>query len=200
MASRFQKPSFAPPWATAVAAAALASWLLLACSSTPDRVPADFAAKAMEFERHTLADLVEQFPTAREKLDRAIGYAIFANESTKVPVFGRGEGLGVAVDTRDEARHFVSVTHFDVGGGLGNMTYRLVILFFDPNDFERLRTGTLRVGASIDAASAGKTGGFGHPGGSNPDKPGRAVYVLVDSGATASWIIRVIRFKPLAVD
>lgn len=179
------------------AVAVLATCLLLACSSIPDQVLADFAPQAMELERRTLEDVVVQFPEARAALDRAVGYAIFANEATKVPVVGRGEGLGVAVDKRNDARHFMSVTHFDVGGGLGLMAYRLVIVFFDPDDFERLRTGTLHVGASIDAASAGKGGGFGSPGRGKADNPKRAVYVLADSGATATWIVRLVRFKPL---
>jgi len=185
--------------ATGVAAAALV-WLLLACSSTPGRVPADFAAEALELERRTLEEVVEQVPEAREALDRAVGYAIFANEATKVPVFGRGEGLGVAVDIRNDERHFLSVTHFDVGGGLGSMAYRLVIIFFDRDDFERLRSGTLHVGASIDAASASETVGFGASGRGISDSQKRAVFVLSDSGAAATWVVRLVRFKPLAVD
>lgn len=175
----------------------LASCLLGACSSPSSRVHEDFAAQAAELERRTLEDVAVQFPEARAALDQAVGYAIFANEATKVPVFGRGEGSGVAVDRRNDARRFLSVTHFDVGGGLGRMVYRLVIVFFDADDFERLRTGTLHVGASIDTAAAGKTGGFGSPGQGKADKPKRAVYVLADSGATATWVVRLVRFKPL---
>ena len=183
---------------TSVVASAVVIWLLVACGSTADRVPVDFAAQAVELERRTLADVVMQFPEARAALDQAAGYAIFANEAAKVPVVGRGEGLGVAVDKRNDTRHYLSVTHFDVGGGLGAMTYRLVLVFFDPNDLERLRTGTLHVGASIDAATAGNTGGFASLGRSNEDNPKRAVYILADSGATATWIVRLVRFKPLA--
>lgn len=197
MANRLAKSTTKRLRATGTAIAALAAMLSLGCSSTPDHVPAGFAAQAMELERRTLEDVVLHFPKARAALDRAVGYAVFANEATKVPVVGRGEGLGIAVDKRNDARHFVSVTHFDVGGGLGSMTYRLVIVFFDQQDFERLRTGTLHVGASIDAVSAGKTGGFGSPGRGKADKPKRAVYVLADSGATATWIVRLVRFKPL---
>jgi lipid-binding SYLF domain-containing protein len=157
----------------------------------------DFAAHAAELERRTIADLIEMVPEAGAELDQAVGYAIFANEATKVPVFGRGEGSGVAVDRRNDTRHFLSVTHFDVGGGLGRMVYRLVIVFFDADDFERLRTGTLHLSASIDAVSAGKTAGFSSLSQGKADKPKRAVYVLADSGATATWIVRLVRFKPL---
>lgn len=185
--------------ATCAAAAVMAGLFLVACKSPSGWVHEDLAMQMVELERRTLADVVEAHSGARAALDRAVGYAIFANEATKVPVFGRGEGTGVAVDKRNDTRHFVSVTHFDVGGGLGRMAYRLVIVFFDADDFERLRSGTLRVGASIDTASAGKTGGFGSPGQSGTQNPKRAVYVLADSGATASWIVRLVRFKPLAV-
>ena len=187
-----------PLRATGVAVSVVVVQLLLACSSTP--VPADFAADAMELERRTLEDVVERDPQASAALDRAVGYAIFANKSTKIPLFGRGEGLGVAVDRRNDARHFLSVTHFDVGGGLGNMSYRLVIVFFDRDDFERLRSGTLHIGASIDAASASDTAGFGAWGRSAAGDQKRAIYVLSDSGATAAWIVRLLHFKPLAPD
>lgn len=178
----------------------VAGFLVVACSSPSVRVPGDFAAHAAELERRTIADLIETVPEAGAALDRAVGYAIFANEATKVPVFGRGEGSGVAVDRRNDTRHFLSVTHFDVGGGLGRMAYRLVIVFFDADDFERLRTGTLHVGASIDAAAAGKTAGFDSPGRGKADQSRRAVYVLADTGATATWIVRLVRFKPLNVE
>ena len=197
MAYRLPNSRITPLRAIGAPAAAMAIWLSLSCSSPPSRVHEDFAAQGMELERRTLEDVVAQFPEARAALDRAVGYAIFANEATKVPVVGRGEGLGVAVDKRNDTRYFMAVTHFDVGGGLGHMAYRLVIVFFDPDDFERLRTGRLHVGASIDAASAGKTGGFGSPGRSTADKQRRAVYVLADSGATATWIVRLVRFNPL---
>jgi len=178
----------------------VASLLLAACSSPPGRVHEEFVAQAAELERRTIADLTEKFPEAAATLDRAVGYAVFANEATKVPVFGRGEGSGVAVDKRSDTRHFLSVTHFDVGGGLGRMAYRLVIVFFDADDFERLRTGTLHVGASIDTAATGKSESSGSAGRGKADKPKRAVYVFVDSGATATWVVRLLRFKPLADD
>jgi len=173
--------------------------LMAACSSPSGLVHEEFVAQAAELERRTLADVIERFPEAGAALEQAVGYAIFANEATKVPVFGRGEGSGVAVDKRNDKRHYLSVTHFDVGGGLGRMAYRLVIVFSDADDFERLRTGTLHVGASIDAASTGKSGGSGSPGRGKAGKPKRAVYVLADSGATATWVVRLVRFKPLTV-
>ena len=176
----------------------VAGMLLAACSSPSVRVDEEFVAQAAELERRTIADVIERFPEAAAALDQAVGYAIFANEATKVPVFGRGEGSGVAVDERNDTRHFLSVTHFDVGGGLGRMAYRLVIVFFDADDFKRLRTGTLHVGASIDTAATGKSGSSGSAGRGKTDKPKRAVYLLADSGATASWVVRLLRFKPLA--
>lgn len=168
---------------------------LLACSASPDRVPTDFVDQAAELEQRTLEDVVERYPDARKALDGAVGYAIFSKHSRKLPMVGRGEGLGVAVDVREDRRHYLSVTHFDVGGGVGDLTYRLVIVFFDPKDFERLHTGTLHLGASVNTAAVGETTGYGAS-----DKGKRAVYVLRDSGVAATWVVRLIRFKPLAVE
>lgn len=170
---------------------------LVSCSPATTRLPSDFPERAVELERRTLADLAKRHPETSEALERAVGYAIFTNKATKVPMVGYGEGLGVAVDASDEQRHYLSVTHFDVGGGLGKLDYRLVIVFFDRADFERLRSGTLHLGASVEAGTGDESAGFGGSGRGTSKNKDRAVYVLSDSGATATWTVRLVRFVPL---
>jgi len=172
---------------------------LAACSAAPEP-PEDFEAWVRDLEESTLRDLAEQYPNVDSELERAVGYAIFENRAAKVPMVGKGEGLGVAVDRANGHRQYLSVTHFDVGGGLGALAYRLVIVFFDQDAFERLNSGTIHLGASIDAGTAGDTVGFS---GSSlgPSRDGkRSVYVLSDSGATAAWTVRLVRFRPLDFD
>lgn len=177
----------------------LALATLAACGTAPE-LPEDFETWVLELEDRTLQDLAEQLPNLDSELDRAVGYAIFANQATKVPVVGKGEGLGVAVDRANGQRQYLSVTHFDVGGGLGALAYRLVIVFFDQDDFERLSSGTMHVGASIDAGTTSETVGFsGSSLGASRDGT-RLVYVLSDSGATATWTVRLVRFLPLDPD
>lgn len=170
--------------------------LLTACSATGPPEPEDRTGDMAAVETRTLTDVTERHPEAQDALDRAVGYAVFQKHSTKYPLVGRGAGFGVAVDKNNGRRHYLRVEHFDVGGGLGSLDYRLLIVFFDRSDFDRMRTGTLTFGASMDAAS-----------GAGDDKPGeasragissdkRAVYMLSDEGAAATWTVRMVRFKP----
>lgn len=178
-----------------LAIVAVAACILLACSSTSKHMPEDFAEYAIELEQRTLADLIQRYPDAREDLDRAVGYAIFSKHSSKLPVVGSGEGLGVAVNVEEDRRHYLSVTHFDVGGGVGDLTYRLVIVFFQLDDFERLRSGRLHVGANVNTAYGSEVTGYGAS-----DKNKRSVYVLSDAGGAATWVVRLLQFKPLVLE
>ena len=169
----------------------------VACSAAPTTVPEAFASEALALEQRTLADVVAHFPEAEAALDRAVGYAIFSSRARKVPVVGRGEGLGVAVDRESGERRYLRVTHFDVGGGLGDLTYRFVIVYFDRGQFERLRTGTVQVGANVDAATGSDPEGDGRSAWGKTANASRAVYVLSDRGAAAIWTIRLLRVTPL---
>ncbi len=147
-------------------------------------------------ENRTLTDVTERHPEAEEALDRAVGYAVFSKHSTKYPLVGRGAGYGVAVDKNDGRRHYLRVEHFDVGGGLGNLDYRLLIVFFDRSDFERMSTGTLSFGASMDAASGAQNDKPGEASRAGISSDKRAVYLVSDEGAAATWTVRMVRFKP----
>jgi hypothetical protein len=63
---------------------------LAACGASP-KLPEDLEAWVLDLEECKIQDLVEQYPNLDSELDRAVGYAIFGNEATKVPVVGKGE-------------------------------------------------------------------------------------------------------------
>lgn len=178
-----------PAWLCAIA-------LLAACSTTGPPEPEDRQGEIAALEARTVADVTERHPDAQEALDRAVGYAVFSKHSTKYPLVGRGAGYGVAVDTLNDERHYLRVEHFDVGGGLGDLSYRLLVVFFDRDDFERLRTGRLAFGASIDAAGGSKDEGPGESGRTSLGNENREVYLVSDAGVTATWSVRMLRFTP----
>lgn len=66
-----------------------------------------------------------------------------------------------------------------------------------------IRRGTVsarpRVGASMDAASGVEVTGYGASkrSGANGN---RAVYILSQSGGAATWVVRLVRFRPLAAE
>lgn len=171
--------------------------LVLAACTTPKPLPEDLEQAMFDLERRTLDDLAARYPGAREAVDTSVGYAIFSIHSTKVPVVGRGSGLGVAVDRENGDRHYLRLTHVDIGGGLGDTHFRLAVVFLDRRDFERLRGGRLHFSASMDVASRSTDTGRSEKQ-ADDAKPGkRLVRILHDRGAAASWTVRMIRFVPV---
>lgn len=75
-----------------------------------------------------------------------------------------------------------------------------MIVLFDQNDIERLSSGTVHFGASIDAGTKSETVGFGGSSLEASRNGTRSVCVLSNSGATATWNVRLARFLPLDPD
>ena len=153
-----------------------------------------------ELERSALADLMDQHPESRAVLDRSVGYAILAKAVTKVPVFGAGDGLGVAVDTRSGERTYLRVGRFDVGGGLGARRYRLVMIFTEPEPLAKLRSGKLElnVGAEASAGRGDTSTGSGEKDASGTK--GYVVYRLADEGLSATWTVSITRYSVLDLE
>ena len=175
----------------------LTAWVLtatLTACSTPPSIPDDLENVMSELEQKTLRDMGERYPASAEEFDQAVGYAIFSVRATKVPLVGQGQGIGVAVDAKDERRAYLRITHTDVGGGLGNVDYRLIVIFSDRSDFERSRDGALDFSAGVYASASDGTREIEGTSQSTSRKAGRAIYLLTDSGAGASWSVHLIRF------
>ena len=151
----------------------------------------------LDLEDETLAELVEKAPAAQGDIDRAMGYAIFSNKTTKVPFVGTGDGIGVVVNKETGNRTYLKVTRFDVGGGLGVRSYREIILYFDEEAFRKLASGKLKFGVGVEAG-AGKEGmGTGGGGTSGSRKESYATYELSEAGVSATWTVRMIRYSVL---
>jgi lipid-binding SYLF domain-containing protein len=153
-----------------------------------------------EAEERTLVELVEKRPEVRDELDRAVGYAVFSNRATKIPIVGAGEGIGVVVDSGTGERSYLKVGRLDVGGGLGVRQYRLVMIFFDAEALRKLAKGKYEFGAGVEAG-AGKSDvgtGAGVTAGSRKEK--YVLYQLSDTGVSATFTVRVTQYSVLELD
>jgi len=152
----------------------------------------------LELEQETLAKLIEEHPEAKADLDRSSGYAVFSKSATKVPFVGAGDGIGVVFNKANDKRTYVKVQRFDVGGGLGSRTYQVVIIFFSEAALKKLASGKIEFGAGVEA-SAGRHDevGAGAGGGAGARNENRVVYRLSESGASAMWTVRLIRYSAL---
>jgi lipid-binding SYLF domain-containing protein len=180
------------------AAVMLAAFLAASCSSTYRSMsPQEKRDFLVELEEETLAELVEDQPEAQADLDNAIGHAIFSNTEAKVPFVGAGDGIGVVVNKETGERSYLKVTRFDVGGGLGVRTYRLIIVFFEEEALKKLAGGKLEFGAGVEAGAKDKDIGTGPGGIAGSRKEGYVLYQLSDSGASVSLTVRMIKYSVL---
>jgi hypothetical protein len=138
-----------------------------------------------------IAGLVEQDEALQQKIDDALGYAVANMKVTKVPIVGAGGGEGVFVDKKTKKRIYFTVSRFDIGGGWGARSYKILMLVNTPGAIEKLQGGTWEFQAGVEA-SAGTAAAEGSSGALNE---GYSVHVLSDGGASATATARVIRIK-----
>lgn len=151
----------------------------------------------LELEQQTLTELVEEHPEAAADLESAVGYAIFSNTATKVPIVGAGNGIGVVVNNPTGKRTYLKVQRFDVGGGLGIRTYRLIMIYFDETAFNKLASGKLELAAGVDAGAGKKDVGTGAGGIAPARNDKRVAYQLAEAGVSATYTVRLIRYSVL---
>ena len=184
-----------------VAGMVLCVLAIVGCSSTYRGMSGEEKREyLLELEEKTLAELVKDDPKAQADLDGAVGYAIFSNTATKVPFVGAGDGIGVVVDTTTGERTYLKVQRFDVGGGLGVRTFRLVMFYFDEEAFEKLATGKLEFGAGAEAGAGKGDIGTGAGGIAGARNEKRAMYQLSEKGVSATLTVRLIKYSVLDLD
>jgi lipid-binding SYLF domain-containing protein len=139
-----------------------------------------------------LATLVEKTPQAQEVVEQSIGYAVANMKVTKIPFVGGGSGTGVIVDKRNDARTYVKVSRFDVGGGLGAQGFKAIVLFDDPKLLDRAMSGVWHVEAGAEAAG----GEAGMEGRVSTANKGYRVFKVAEGGVAATVTLRMIRARP----
>ena len=140
----------------------------------------------------TIETLLATKPQSAEVLERSLGYVVLDMKVTKIPMVGAGSGLGVVVDRRTDARSYLKISRFEVGGGLGAQKYKVIIVFDDGKLLDKAAAGTWRydAGAELAAGTASSEGGL------HAAPKGFQAYRLVEGGALATVTVRVAHAKP----
>jgi hypothetical protein len=181
--------------------AALISIFLVAACSTYRSMPAEEQRTLLaELDQRTLAELVEKHPEAQAEIDASVGHAVFLKRVTKIPIVGAGDGIGVVVDNETGERTHLKVGRFDIGGGLGVRTYRLIYLFLDRGALKQLAGGKLKLGAGAEAGSGTKEVGTGPSGVGESRKDEYVVYQLAETGVSATITVRIIKYSVLDLE
>ena len=166
-------------------------FVITACSSLSVSERETKRNQLDEMAATAIASLVEQDAALQQKIDDSLGYTVANMKVTKVPVVGGGGGEGVFVNKKTNKRIYFTVSRFDIGGGWGARSYKILMLFETQEMMDRLQNGTWEYQAGVEA-SAGTAAAEGSSGGLNE---GYTVHVLADGGASATATARVIRIK-----
>jgi lipid-binding SYLF domain-containing protein len=173
----------------------LACLLVTSCSSYKSMSVDEKRDLLAEVEEKTIAELVEKRPEVQEELDRSVGYAVFSNRATKIPVIGAGEGIGVVVNNETGDRSYLTFSRLDVGGGLGVREYRLIAIFFDSELLEKLAKGKYEFGAGLEAAVGSSE--VSAEGSAGDTKEKSVKYQLSEKGVSATFTVRVAKYSVL---
>ncbi len=144
-----------------------------------------------EMAATTIDALAEDDYALQDKLDESLGYAVANMKVTKVPIVGAGGGEGVLVNRRTNKRTYFTVGRFDIGGGWGVRSYKVLLVIDSQEIIDRFQGGVWEFQAGVEA-SAGTAASEGSSGALNE---GYTVHVLSDGGASATATARVIRIK-----
>jgi hypothetical protein len=109
---------------------------------------------------------------------------------TKVPIVGAGGGEGVFLNRESDKRSYFTVSRFDIGGGWGARSYKVLLVVESPEVMDRIKGGAREFQAGAEA-SAGTSSAEGSSG----SNEGFSLHVLSDGGASATATARVIRLK-----
>ncbi len=145
-----------------------------------------------EMAATAITELVANDPEIQTNIDNSLAYAVANMKVSKVPLVGAGGGEGVFVDNKTGQRAYFTVSRFDVGGGWGLRSFKVLLTAESQEIFDRLKDGTweFQAGAEVSAGTASAAGSS-----SDLVNKGFTTYVLSDGGASATVTARVIRTK-----
>ena len=159
---------------------------LLACAmlaggtaraASPDEQRAEIRNNAMR----TLDQLYAAQPSARQAVQKAAGYAVFSEISTKILVAGGGGGKGIVVDTISDQETFMLMATLQAGYGMGITKTHLVWVFETEADLKNFIANGYMLGADVNLQVNPGTGGGVYQGAAQI-QPGVWLYQLSDAG------------------
>jgi len=159
---------------------------LLACAmlaggtaraASPDEQRAEIRNNAMR----TLDQLYAAQPSARQAVQKAAGYAVFSEISTKILLAGGGGGKGIVVDTISDQETFMLMATLQAGYGMGITKTHLVWVFETEADLKNFIANGYMLGADVNLQVNPGTGGGVYQGAAQI-QPGVWLYQLSDAG------------------
>jgi len=129
----------------------------------------------------TLDQLYSLQPSAREAIQKAAGYAVFSEISTKILFAGGGGGKGVVVDRVSGQETFMLMAMLQAGLGVGVTEFHLVWVFERESDLTNFVNNGFELGADLNLQVNPGTGG-GLFNGAVEVQPGVWLFQISDAG------------------
>ena len=165
--------------------------LISACSSMTTAEKNNKRNELNTMVATTIEGLKEITPGLQKELDDSLAYGVANMKLTKVPIVGAGGGEGVLFIKENDQRVYFTVGRFDLGGGWGVRSYKLLMIINSQEVLDKWKEGNWEFEAGAEA-SAGTASAQGSTSGLNT---GFTVHILSDGGASATVTARVIRMS-----
>ena len=163
----------------------IASMLVLALLSASTGVRAEDNEKKREKSRKMAAEVLNGLyktqPTSKAAIEKAAGYAVFANTGVNVLVLSTARGSGLAINNGTKQETFMKMLSAGGGLGMGVKDYDVVFVFETEKALAQfLDSGWSASGQADAAAKAGDKGGAYS--GAMEVSPGVWVYQITKNG------------------
>jgi lipid-binding SYLF domain-containing protein len=176
----------------------IASMLVLALLSASTCVRADDDEKKREKNRKTSAEVLTALykaePASKAAIEKAAGYAVFANMGVHVLLLSTAHGSGLAVNNKTKQETFMKMISVGGGLGLGVKDYDVVFVFETEKALTQfLDSGWEGSGEADAAAKAGDKGGAYS--GAMQVAPGVWVYQITKKGLALQLTLQGTKYS-----
>jgi lipid-binding SYLF domain-containing protein len=169
------------------------------CASIPGKTGKEQSEAIDALAKRTLKDLYKQKPKSKEEIGNSVGYAIMNNKFMKIPIVGAGSGYGVAINNKTGEKTYLEIDRFDIGGGYGARSVRVVLIFQNEEKFEDFIDGVWSARAGAETGAKVKEEAVSGVAGSDnlPGDKGYSIHFIIDEGVSATVTVGLIHVKPI---
>lgn len=141
----------------------------------------DDRKEIQEMRQKILTQLYKEDPSAKGKIEGAVGYATFSNIGINLLLLSTGNGSGVVKNMETGEETYMSMFSAGVGIGLGVKDFSAVFVFYNKDAMNKfIEDGWDFSGQADAAAKSGEKGGEGSAAGTAVD--GVEIFQMTEAG------------------
>jgi len=167
---------------------------MLLCASLSYAESVADKRKAINTEsQETLAMLYKAYPSSKNDIKQAYGYATFSNIGVNLIFLSAEGGSGVTVNNKTNKKTYMKMASGGIGIGLGVKDFRAIFVFDNKDVLESFVNNGWEANAQADAAakSDSKGGSFE---GAVTVQPGMRLYKLTKNGLALQATIQGTKY------